>query len=369
MHDPTQLHGLHDAADQASRFTYIFLTLPLWDWLSRSRPKVRHYLWFIPIMILCAVTWSLFVAYLLGADYGYGGRVGPFRGTIGSTTTGDFRAFIINDVIFIPGAVFALSSVRVSGMNARRSLALLVILSSAFLANARGIWIGLCVGTVILFVLSVPKGKLRRLLGGSLALTLLAGLVISAAPQVARPVVDMVTGGPNEVSTSGRLEQGPQLVAGFKAHPIIGSGFGAWLATGYRRSADTPWSFELAYLQLLFQLGVVGLACLISAILPVVLAAWRRMVATCREERALALGGISSLAGYLFACAGNPYLLTSVGMFSLGISLALCSARFPSPRDTSAVHPPTATHAAHVMEDHAQTLSPRERGVLDVAEP
>jgi O-antigen ligase len=221
-------------------------------------------------------------------------------------------------------------------MNGRRSLVLVAILSSAFLANARGIWIGLCVGTVVLFVLSVPNGKMRRLLGGGLAVILLAGLAISAAPQVGRPIVDAVTGGTSELSTSSRFEQGPQLLAGFEAHPLLGSGLGAWLTSGYRRSLDTPWSFELAYLQLLFQLGIVGLLCLTSAIMPVVISAWRRLLAARGENRVLALAGLSSLAGYLFACAGNPYLMTSVGMFSLGISLALCSAQVPSPPDTSA---------------------------------
>jgi O-antigen ligase len=342
--DPTQAHGLRDAAEQASRFTYILLALPLRDWISRSLPRQRHYLWLIPALLLCAVTWSLFVGYLLGADYGYSGQVGPFRGTIGSSSPGGFRAFLVNDVVFIPAAILTLSSVRLRGLDWLSGLVLFSVLSAAFLAHARGIWVGLSVSAVVLIALSSPLIRTRGII--ILGIALVFGFVINAAPYAARPIVDAITGGTSEISTSSRLQQGPKLLNGFEAHPILGSGLGGWLSSGYRRSQDAPWSFELAYLQLLFQLGVVGLACFAAALLPVLRTGWRHLRGSGTETRILALAGVSSLFGYLFTCGGNPYIMTSVGTFVLGISFALCSAQTDAVVETS--------HGAVMMDARRQ---------------
>lgn len=57
-----------------------------------------------------------------------------------------------------------------------------------------------------------------------------------------------------------RTIQKPYLVEGFMKSPLFGSGFGAY--AGYTRSDERPWTYELTYCQMLFNLGVVGVAAL-----------------------------------------------------------------------------------------------------------
>jgi O-antigen ligase len=327
--DPAQAHGLTDAFEQASRFSYVLLAVPVYDWLCRARENQQHVLWLPGVLALCLITWILFLGFVFGVDYGYSGQVGPFKGAIGSTATGSFRAFLVNHVVVIPATMLVLSSILVRGLSAARGALLVLLLSTAFLAHARGLWIGLCAGTAVLLTLALRKRLARRVALVGLVLALSAALVITAAPHVAESVVADVTGGTRELSTSTRLDQGPKLLAGFREHAVVGSGLGAWLPTGYRRSSETPWSFELVYLQLLFQLGLVGVLCLAAAMAPVLITSWHRirLAGPTAADRLLALAGLSSFVGYMLTCAGNPYLTTSVGMFTLALSLTFCVAR------------------------------------------
>jgi hypothetical protein len=61
----------------------------------------------------------------------------------------------------------------------------------------------------------------------------------------------------NEVA---RYHQFSALVKGWLEHPLFGSGLGATAAKyGSVRSPSSPWSYELFYLALLFQVGLVGM--------------------------------------------------------------------------------------------------------------
>jgi hypothetical protein len=324
--DPAQAHGLHDAAEHASRFTYVLLALPLYDWMTR-RSRHRDALWLVPILILCGVTFGLLVGNIAGADYGYSGQVGPFRGAIGPTSTGVFRAFLVNHVLLIPATLYQLAAIRLLGPTMPRILVLFALGFAAYLAHARGIWLGLSVGAVALLILSLPSTRLRPFAEIALATVVGVGVVLVAAPHATRTVTAAVTRDANELSTASRIEQGPHLTSQFQRHPILGSGLGARLPDGYRRSDDTPWSFELVYLQLLFQIGVAGVVAILSSILPAARLAWRRCRRLEDEHSVAALAGMSSLIGYLFACASNPYLTTSVGMLALAVCLTLCVAR------------------------------------------
>jgi hypothetical protein len=59
-----------------------------------------------------------------------------------------------------------------------------------------------------------------------------------------------------------RTIQKPYLIDAFKESPVFGSGFGA--TASYIRSDVRPWRYELTYYQMLFNLGIVGVALLIT---------------------------------------------------------------------------------------------------------
>jgi hypothetical protein len=57
-----------------------------------------------------------------------------------------------------------------------------------------------------------------------------------------------------------RTIQKPYLISAFMESPVFGSGFGGY--AGYIRSVERPWSYELTYYQMLFNLGIVGVTAL-----------------------------------------------------------------------------------------------------------
>ncbi len=111
-----------------------------------------------------------------------------------------------------------------------------------------------------------------------------------------------------------RSRQAPFLIRGFREAPIMGAGFGAY--AGYGRSVDRPWTYELTYHQLLFNIGLTGVACL-GGILAL---SFGRIVLLLRrfpapQAFALLVGFCSLLLG----AYSNPYLGSFDSLFFVGL--------------------------------------------------
>jgi hypothetical protein len=321
-HDPAQRHGLSDAVQEASRFGYLLLYFPLADrrWLGDGWDR----LWRWPALVLCGVTIGLFVGHLLGAGYGGSGTVGPFQGAVAVDATGTFRAFLVNDVLFLPLLCFLIARRPGDPLEASRVGSLALLLFALFLAHTRGLWLGACAVVLIAGVAMLPTDRLAAIRRGARVLVIVACigvLAASADPNLARSAVRLVTAR-HEYSTAERLAQAPQLLTGFKRHPVLGSGLGATLPSGFTRDPSMPWSFELTYLQLLFQVGVLGLVVVLApALIGLSRAAFGLRNARF-QERPLGFAMLAGLAALLITAAGNPYLLTSVGTYALAVFLA-----------------------------------------------
>jgi hypothetical protein len=346
--DPAQRHGLSDAVQEASRFVYLLLYFPLADRGWADGPRSRLWRW--PALLICAITVALWIGHLAGINYGASGDVGPFQGAIGEDGTGTFRAFIVNDVLFLPLLAFLTAASMRSGPSRWRVAGLVAVLFALYLAHTRGLWLGAGTVVVVLVAATVlqPLSPRRRAVGWALvAAACLVAVLFSADPALSRHIVDLVTGR-NEFSTAERLAQAPQLLHGFHRYPLLGAGMGGTLPSGFVRSQGSPWSFELAYLQLLFQLGVVG-TLLVATPLIAGLAALVRSVRTVRlpaQPLAFAAGG--ALTGMVLTDAGNPYLVTSVGTFALAILLAVLDEDLSEPNGDlapAAVAAPTRRHS------------------------
>lgn len=115
---------------------------------------------------------------------------------------------------------------------------------------------------------------------------------------------------PDNESAYRRREQFFHLLQGWKEAPIFGKGLGAAAAdnVGLEVTRDSaPWAYELYYLALLFQTGIVGLFIYSAAIF------WltRKMLTLAKKYRDMAGLIIPSLVGmlcFLVANATNPYL-------------------------------------------------------------
>lgn len=328
--DDVQQLGLRAAAEEGSRFVYLLLALPLMDWArTRRGPRSAAAVWLWPVAVLAAITWALYVVHLAGVEFDGSGHVGPFQGDIArDPITGTFRAFMVTDVLFIPALVLLFARMHVNPRQGADAALAVLILGAVFLSHTRGIWLGVIAGcgVAMLLRLLIERPRVRVVMPFA-AIALVLVLAALAVPTVAPPIIDAFTGGQAEQSVSARLEQAPQLLDGFRSHPALGAGLGGVLPNGYRRSEDAPWSFELTYLQLLFQGGIVGIGLL--AWLPAVVLrdAVRRLIAGVSGVIAVSLVmGIGSLVGLLIAYAGNPYLTTSAGTLALAIAVTACAA-------------------------------------------
>ncbi len=331
-HDAAQRSTLHYAVQEASRFVYLLLYFPIADEMRRRSGWNAAGIWLWPLLVLAALTLALLVAgTVFGIDFGAaatavpgGGVLGPIQGAIGTDSSGAFQVFVTTDILLLPGFAWLLADLLTKGPTRSSLVIAALLVSTAYIAHSRGIWIGVCVICAAAAFALWPPGRASRLRSGAVALASIAAVVLlltTSDPALARSVVHWVAG--RDPSTAARLQEAPQLLARIARDPVLGSGLGATLPSGYNRSGVAPWSFELAYLQLLFDLGIVGLLALAA---PLVLAASRaltglRASGARRDPRLLA--ALGACAALMITFASNPYLLTSAGMLAYAVVLAL----------------------------------------------
>jgi O-Antigen ligase len=334
QHDPAQPENTSYAIQQASRFAYLLLYFPIRDEVSRCGaaiakrpdwPLLIHRVWLWPTLALCAITLLIFLGHVfLGLDYG-GGEVGPLQGDIAVESTGTFRVFLVDDVMLIPATILVLATAYREQLGRLGRVSAFALLATVYLAHARGIWVGIIVAAAVVVLISkrhVSRSAPRRLAAIALILGLATALIVTADPSVSHGVASLFNER-NEQSTSVRLEQAPQLIRGFRRHVALGSGLGATLPSGYHRSTSAPWSFELTYLQLLFQLGVIGLVILLTVPAAALFFAFRALSRAEPNRRIMIAAGIGGLVGFVFTSASNPYLMSSVGMLALAVLLVM----------------------------------------------
>ena len=118
-----------------------------------------------------------------------------------------------------------------------------------------------------------------------------------------------------------RREQFHALLAGWMENPILGAGHGA-SAYGSIRSELTPWNYELYYMALLYQTGLVGFA---AYVLGVIWIYWKG-VQVIRDGgwlSALMVACLVGMSSFLIANATNPYIAGLDGMWTIFFPLAL----------------------------------------------
>ena len=118
-----------------------------------------------------------------------------------------------------------------------------------------------------------------------------------------------------------RRLQFDSLVEGISGSPLVGQGLGA--AASYSRSDEQPWSYELSYVALVFNFGLVGFL-LFAAGIVFLLARLARLAALSwlpETERLSALCYLAGLTAFLIANATNPYLAKFDYMWTLFVPL------------------------------------------------
>lgn len=199
---------------------------------------------------------------------------------------------------------------------ASRAHIVLLLLFMAILSIASGrraLFVAAIVGPVaafLLLVLAKPERLIR--LGRSskiIYLIVLVGVVVFLGysfdlfdfyfDQIAS-IFDLES---NE-SNRERALQFDSLVNGIEAAPFFGNGAGA--AASYSRSQTQPWAYELSYLALLFQYGILGF---LIYFFGVAFLAFKLMKAVRKNgDSGFEYFFLSGFIAFLIANATNPYL-------------------------------------------------------------
>ncbi len=154
------------------------------------------------------------------------------------------------------------------------------------------------------------RRMITRALLGAVVLAVVLGAAITAVGGIA-------PGGFGEMVSTGfqfntdpvamsRRDQFAALINGWKEQPFFGSGHGM-PARGVIRSIETPWSYELSYVALLFHTGLVGAVAYAGGVV------WMGVMAYAIARRGWseAPSMVATLVGtssFLVANATNPYL-------------------------------------------------------------
>lgn len=95
------------------------------------------------------------------------------------------------------------------------------------------------------------------------------------------------------------------LLDGWSQHPILGAGHGAGVA--YNRSAEMPWAYELSYVAMLYQTGLIGFILYASGVTWIF---WMgvRMIRSGHPLAVQILPVLTGTACFLIGNATNPYL-------------------------------------------------------------
>jgi len=140
-----------------------------------------------------------------------------------------------------------------------------------------------------------------------------------------------------------RRQQFFALEQGWLEHPLFGAGLGE-PAYGSIRSEDMPWAYELSYLALLFQTGLVGLVTYASGI------AWIYWMAAKIIRRGgvwaqMMLPLLVGMTSFLIANATNPYLAKFDGLWTIFLPIAVINLWLVERQTAAEMFPAAAARA------------------------
>lgn len=190
-------------------------------------------------------------------------------------------------------------------------VALVLSLILVAFSGRRALWIVVALTPCTILLLSSLTGSFRLMkAGGRLVLFVCVAVGVGGLGiLLIRPESGMEVGSVTRLrqafsSEDERTIQKPYLLKAFTESPLFGSGFGGY--AGYQRNELKPWTYELTYHTLLFNMGIVGtvyLLSLFSYYLVLVIRLLRRF----RNGSATPFGLLVALCSLLVGAYSNPY--------------------------------------------------------------
>jgi hypothetical protein len=268
-------------------------------------------------------------------------------------------------------------------------VSLLMSLLLVAVSGRRGLWLIVAVTPFVVALLSLVtrSGGLQNRKGrlfiyaysGIVAIVLLVVAVrpsaLPASGQVYAERVAEVFSAEDE-----RTIQKPYLIAAFLKSPIIGSGFGG--SAEYVRNHEKPWiGYELTYHQMLFNLGILGSALLVS-LYGVYFVFVARLLRRFKEGSAIPFALVVGVCALFGGSYSNRYLGSFDFLFWAGMLPYLSTFHRGFERPSSSLRPSTtartragchrvlrpsqsasySTSAAVRLQSHGPLDSPRRHG-------
>ncbi len=321
----------HDAPG-ALRVSTVYVLWPLaYTGLVAGISNERILKAIIRVLVFATIAIAIYSAsYILNAagllpkflylDINQGQAIGFYSGYI------EYNLYNISSLLFlVPFFVAALltwpknSDIPVSRRWLWLALVLGIIL--VLLSGRRALMLVVAVSLFVALTLRrfLPKSKefartknkisvIRIFIGCALILVVIVFCLNSVFNFNVSSVSQMISEGfdfTNNGSALARKEQFFALLNGWSQQPLLGAGHGAGVA--YNRSTEMPWAYELSYVALLYQTGLIGFILYASGVIWVF---WMG-IRIIRSRHHLGLQIIPVLTGtacFLIGNATNPYL-------------------------------------------------------------
>jgi len=201
-----------------------------------------------------------------------------------------------------------------------------------FISSRRAFWIVCTISPVVIFVLlklSKINLNLRRfiiptILFFSMAFVFVGYLALDNDNLITEFKSSFEFDNPEAESNYIRKEQYDALINGWEKNWFFGAGLGA-SAKGSIRDVDMPWAYELSYVALLFQTGIVGVTIYLSSVLWIIF----NSIIICRKNSYYIfylLPQIAALICFLLVNATNPYLAKFDYLWTIFLPLATLNA-------------------------------------------
>lgn len=211
------------------------------------------------------------------------------------------------------------------GNGGKAKFVLLSLLSVlALLSGRRALLLFSFVGPITAYCITcgapaISRKSYFRIIVLSVVLLLFAIIFSSYWPEhVAQLFMSMLDFTSNN-SNQERNLQFQSLIHGFLQSPILGNGAGA--VASYLRSEEIPWAYELLYVALLFQYGLIGFSLYFFGIFSIVIFLVYRVRMLGRNS--FEFYYLSGFISFVLASSTNPYLSKFDYMWVIFIPVAL----------------------------------------------
>ncbi len=195
----------------------------------------------------------------------------------------------------------------------------LVILGAALISSfTRGYWLGALIAGAVVIVFGRASTREALARGSRRPVALAVGFGIASFV-----VVALLGAGGGMSSNLIKLYQALILLGHIVERPLFGWGLGA-IATDYQ--FGTSFTYEITYLDRAFKLGLIGLVLFLSLPLRLLVDSWRVLAGRLNGAVGIVPGEavvpLAILVSVLIVSATNPYLVGSVGIGALMLTIA-----------------------------------------------